>query len=55
MVRCAVGETDGFKVGVRLQQGSSLCPFLFAVVLVRQESLSTEVVVCTGGKKNESQ
>ena len=43
-VRCAVGITEGFKVEVRLHQGSALSPFLFAMVMdrltdeVRQES-----------------
>ena len=44
-VRCAIGVTDGFKVEVGLHQGSSLNPFLAAMVMdrltseVRQESL----------------
>ena len=43
-VRCAVEMTEGFKVEVGLHQGSTLCPFLFAIVMdrltdeVRQES-----------------
>ena len=56
-VRCAVGGTDGFKVEVGLHQGSSLCPFLFAMVMdrltdgVRQESLwimmfADDIVIC---------
>ena len=32
MVRCAVGTTESFKVKVRLHQGSSLSPFLFAMI-----------------------
>ena len=43
-VRCAVGMTEWFKVGVGLHQGSALSPFLFAVLMdwltneVREES-----------------
>ena len=44
VVRCAVGVTEKFEVGMGLHQGSALSPFLFAVVMdrltdeVRQES-----------------
>ncbi|KAK3572660.1 hypothetical protein QTP86_001628 [Hemibagrus guttatus] len=44
VVRCAVGQTEEFKVEVRLHQGLALSPFLFAIVMdqlseeVRQES-----------------
>lgn len=47
VVRCAVGVTDGFMVGVGLHQGSALRPFLLAIVTDRltdevgQESLWT--------------
>uniref|UniRef100_A0A8C4R3C6 ribonuclease H n=1 Tax=Eptatretus burgeri TaxID=7764 RepID=A0A8C4R3C6_EPTBU len=34
-VRCAVGMTDRFKAKVGLHQGSTLSPFLFAVVMDR--------------------
>ena len=34
-VRCAVGITDRFKVKVGLHQGSTLSPFLFAMVMDR--------------------
>ncbi|KAK3553754.1 hypothetical protein QTP70_009191 [Hemibagrus guttatus] len=32
VVKCAVGQTEEFKVEVVLHQGSALCPFLFAIV-----------------------
>ncbi|KAK3524361.1 hypothetical protein QTP70_028023 [Hemibagrus guttatus] len=44
VVRCAVGQTEEFKVEVGLHQGSALSPFLFAMMMdqlseeVRQES-----------------
>ncbi|KAK3547970.1 hypothetical protein QTP70_001638 [Hemibagrus guttatus] len=47
VVRCAVGQTEEFKVEVGLHQGSTLSPFLFAMVIdqlseeVRQESPCT--------------
>ena len=34
-VKCAVGVTDGFKVEVGLHQGSTLSPFLFAMIMDR--------------------
>ncbi|KAK3542023.1 hypothetical protein QTP86_010605 [Hemibagrus guttatus] len=33
VVRCAVGQTEEFKVKVGLHQGSALSPFLFAIVM----------------------
>ncbi|KAK3523592.1 hypothetical protein QTP70_002719 [Hemibagrus guttatus] len=33
VVRCAVGQTEEFNVGVGLHQGSALSPFLFAIVM----------------------
>ncbi|KAK3524762.1 hypothetical protein QTP86_002705 [Hemibagrus guttatus] len=44
VVRCAVGQTEEFKVEVGLHQGSALSPFLFAIVM---DQLSEE----TGGKQ----
>ncbi|KAK3524491.1 hypothetical protein QTP70_029270 [Hemibagrus guttatus] len=57
VVKCAVGQTEEFKVEVGLHQGSALSPFLFAMVMdqlseeVRQESLWTslfvdDIVIC---------
>ncbi|KAK3537294.1 hypothetical protein QTP70_006974 [Hemibagrus guttatus] len=40
VVRCAVGQTEEFKVEVGLHQGSALSPFLFAIVM---DQLSEEV------------
>ncbi|MCJ8738183.1 hypothetical protein PDJAM_G00032490 [Pangasius djambal] len=58
VVRCAVGQTEEFKVEVGLHQGSALSPFLFAMVMdqlseeVRQESPYTvmfadDIVICS--------
>ncbi|KAK3559970.1 hypothetical protein QTP86_033667, partial [Hemibagrus guttatus] len=41
VVRCAVGQTEEFKVEVGLHQGSALSPFLFAVVM---DQLSEEII-----------
>ncbi|KAK3568240.1 hypothetical protein QTP86_002002 [Hemibagrus guttatus] len=40
VLRCAVGQTEEFKVEVGLHQGSALSPFLFAMVI---DQLSEEV------------
>ena len=56
-VRCAVGMTEWFKVGVGLHQGSALSPFLFAMLMdwltneVREESpwtmmFADNIVIC---------
>ncbi|KAK3542854.1 hypothetical protein QTP70_005434 [Hemibagrus guttatus] len=58
VVRCAVGQTEEFKVEVGLHQGSALSPFLFAMVMdqlseeVRQESpwtmkFADDIVICS--------
>ncbi|KAK3567244.1 hypothetical protein QTP86_015085 [Hemibagrus guttatus] len=58
VVRCAVGQTEEFKVEVGLHQGSALSPFLFAIVMdqlseeVRQESpwtmmFADDIVICS--------
>ncbi|KAK3569374.1 hypothetical protein QTP86_026885, partial [Hemibagrus guttatus] len=58
VVRCAVGQTEEFKVQVGLHQGSALSPFLFATVMdqlseeVRQESpwtmmFADDIVICS--------
>ncbi|KAK3525621.1 hypothetical protein QTP70_001440 [Hemibagrus guttatus] len=58
VVRCAVGQTEEFKVEVGLHQRSALSPFLFAMVMdqlseeVRQESpwtmmFADDIVICS--------
>ncbi|KAK3506188.1 hypothetical protein QTP70_009687 [Hemibagrus guttatus] len=62
MVRCAVGQTEEFKVEVGLHQGSALSPFLFAIVMdqlseeVRQESpwtmmFADDIVICSESRE----
>ncbi|KAK3506359.1 hypothetical protein QTP70_011304 [Hemibagrus guttatus] len=62
VVRCAVGQTEEFKVEVGLHQGSALSPFLFAIVMeqlseeVRPESLWTmmfpdDIVICSESRE----
>ncbi|KAK3511554.1 hypothetical protein QTP70_009660 [Hemibagrus guttatus] len=62
VVRCAIGQTEEFKVEVGLHQGSALSPFLFAMVMdqlseeVRQESPWTmmfagDIVVCSESRE----
>ncbi|KAK3515850.1 hypothetical protein QTP70_034718 [Hemibagrus guttatus] len=62
VVRCAVGQTEMFKVEVGLHQGSALSPFLFAMVMdqlseeVRQESpwtmmFADDVVICNESRE----
>ena len=62
VMRCTVGMTDGFKVEVRLYQGSALSPLLVAMVMdrpldeVRQESLWTvmfadDIVICSESRE----
>ncbi|KAK3539406.1 hypothetical protein QTP70_006469 [Hemibagrus guttatus] len=62
VVRCAVGQTEEFKVEVGLHQGSALSPFLFAMVKdqlseeVRQESpwtmmFADDIVICSESRE----
>ncbi|KAK3509791.1 hypothetical protein QTP70_011160 [Hemibagrus guttatus] len=62
VVRCAVGQTEEFKVEVGLNQGSALSPFLFAIVMdqlseeVRQESpwtmmFADDIVICSESRE----
>ncbi|MCJ8739625.1 hypothetical protein PDJAM_G00049190 [Pangasius djambal] len=62
VVRCAVGQTEEFKVEVGLHQGSALSPFLFAMVMdqlseeVRKESPYTmmfvdDIVICSESRE----
>ncbi|KAK3550940.1 hypothetical protein QTP70_010121 [Hemibagrus guttatus] len=62
VVRCAVGQTEEFKVEVGLHQGSALSPFLFAIVMdqfseeVRQESpwtmmFADDIVICSESRE----
>ncbi|KAK3505596.1 hypothetical protein QTP70_004946 [Hemibagrus guttatus] len=62
VVRCAVGQTEEFNVGVGLHQGSALSPFLFAIVMdqlseeVRQESpwtmmFADDIVICSESRE----
>ncbi|KAK3524958.1 hypothetical protein QTP86_011737 [Hemibagrus guttatus] len=62
VLRCAVGQTEEFKVKVGLHQGSALSPFLFAMVMdqlseeVRQESpwtmmFADDIVICSESRE----
>ncbi|KAK3544481.1 hypothetical protein QTP86_013141 [Hemibagrus guttatus] len=62
VVRCAVGQTEEFKVEVGLHQGSALSPFLFAMLMdqlseeVRQESpwtmmFADDIVICSESRE----
>ncbi|KAK3563738.1 hypothetical protein QTP86_034462, partial [Hemibagrus guttatus] len=62
VVRCAVGQTEEFKVEVGLHQGLALSPFLFAMVMdqlseeVRQESpwtmmFADDIVICSESRE----
>ncbi|KAK3525616.1 hypothetical protein QTP70_000930 [Hemibagrus guttatus] len=62
VVRCAVGQTEEFKVEVGLHQGSALSPFLFAIEMyqlseeVRQESpwtmmFADDIVICSESRE----
>ncbi|KAK3573200.1 hypothetical protein QTP86_015121, partial [Hemibagrus guttatus] len=62
VVRCAVGQTEEFKVEVGLHQESALSPFLFAMVMdqlseeVRQESpwtmmFADDIVICSESRE----
>ncbi|KAK3509633.1 hypothetical protein QTP70_007451 [Hemibagrus guttatus] len=62
VVRCAVGQTEEFKVEVGLHQALALSPFLFAIVMdqlseeVRQESpwtmmFADDIVICSESRE----
>ncbi|KAK3530847.1 hypothetical protein QTP70_002884 [Hemibagrus guttatus] len=51
VVRCAVGQTEEFKVEVGLHQGSALSPFLFAMVM-DQLSEEDQISEDCGGQHN---
>ncbi|KAK3507240.1 hypothetical protein QTP70_012139 [Hemibagrus guttatus] len=62
VVRCAVGQTEEFKVEMGLHQRSALSPFLFAIVMdqlseeVRQESpwtmmFADDIVICSESRE----
>ncbi|KAK3521020.1 hypothetical protein QTP86_018665, partial [Hemibagrus guttatus] len=62
VVRCAVGQTEEFKVEVGLHQGLALSAFLFAIVMdqlseeVRQESpwtmmFADDIVICSESRE----
>ncbi|KAK3542583.1 hypothetical protein QTP86_031285, partial [Hemibagrus guttatus] len=59
VVRCAVGQTEEFKVEVGLHQGSALSPFLFAIVMDQlSEELSPwtmmfadDIVICSESRE----
>ncbi|KAK3560234.1 hypothetical protein QTP86_002183 [Hemibagrus guttatus] len=62
VVKCAVGQTEEFKVEVGLHQGSALSPFRFAIVMeqlseeVRQESpwtmmFADDIVICSESRE----
>ncbi|KAK3569487.1 hypothetical protein QTP86_031419, partial [Hemibagrus guttatus] len=62
VVKCAVGQTEEFKVEVGLHQGSALSPFLFAIVMdqlseeVRQEPpwtmmFADDIVICSESRE----
>ncbi|KAK3525472.1 hypothetical protein QTP86_032018 [Hemibagrus guttatus] len=62
VVRCAVGQTEEYKVEVGLHQGSALSPSLFAIVIdqlseeVRQESpwtmmVADDIVICSESRE----
>lgn len=59
MLRCTVGMTDGFHVGVGLLQGSALRPLLFVVAMdkltddVREGFLWTMMFVDNSDNREE--
>ncbi|KAK3525918.1 hypothetical protein QTP70_010973 [Hemibagrus guttatus] len=66
VVRCAVGQTEEFKLEVGLHQGSALSPFLYAMVMgqlseeVRQESpwtmmFADDIVICSESREQVEQ
>ncbi|KAK3545526.1 hypothetical protein QTP70_008037 [Hemibagrus guttatus] len=54
VVRCAVGQTEEFKVEVGLHQGSALSPFLFAIVMDQLSEEAGAVGGAVGGAEGRA-